>query len=632
MKTLLLFLASLLSLLTQAQTIVGYRASTLSSGQQVVMAIYADGSRKQVSTLPSDAAVARKGGQVRLPYAPEAKWVFTPEQFGTNKYYSPNFKFSLDWNPGGKSVPYRRAMGVNLFNTWAVQADQRANLQAGEGMIYLTESSLHGPLEGAGYFESSLADYEAYVFPRVPPCGYGDFANIKLVTFNLEQSNDWNRGNYAGNAHWPTWDAAKNRSVVCEFDGQTRTLEQIDQQGLWGIEAAVRRGNRRKVAMKAVRMRAAYPVKISDGSSMYQGLPRLDFAGLNNVFLNSSADVSHIGGSGGTITLNGRTYTGMNGSQYSEEDVMWGYYYLFSFDLSVQAYNDIFINQVVGKTNLPYLWSQLGRRHIVADEKGYLQLNRRLQQLNLGTTKPIVRMIEPMFEGRGYVPETGGFVDRLTWPELQPSATGDSEPPKVWQPPYFNYSRYIVTRFFAGDTDGWGFHMFPLGPNHVGQELNHANFNFHLHSITAIYQARNDMQPYETYFPGSTLVEDPEVQLNQTGNFSAYTGTEAYNYSDGTQGTQKPAYMLRYKPTSDGWRVLIMGGMNQDWTQERTDIIRVPGGGLNGNMFRVKLRGASAQVYEFIVKSSDSNQTYEALPAGNTSWERPAYGGRTKAN
>ena len=86
--------------------------------------------------------------------------------------------------------------------------------------------------------------------------------------------------------------------------------------------------------------------------------------------------------------------------------------------------------------------------------------------------------------------------------------------------------------------------------------------------------------------------------------------------------------MLRYKKTETGWRVVILGGMNQGWTAERTDVVRVPGSGLNGNSFRVKLRGPSAQVYVFDVKASDKNQYYDAVPMANPSWEKPGYAGR----
>jgi hypothetical protein len=613
-----------------SQSIVQYRVSTL-NGQQLVMAIYSDGSRKQVASLPPDAVRARVGGLVRLPYAPEPKQTFNPGQFGANKYYSPSFKFSADFNPNDLTVNQMKQYGQTLFNWWLTKGDDKLTLQEGDGMAYVTESGLHGPLEGAGYFESTLADYEAYVFNHLPACGYGNNAGIKYVIFNLEQSNDWNRGNYANNGKWPSWEAAKNRSVKCEFDGNTRTLEQIDQQGLWGVEASVRRGNRRLVCYQAARMRAAYPIFIADGSSMYQGLPRMDFRNLNNVFLNSGADVSHIGGSNGQITLNGRTYTDMYGSQWSHEDFMLGYYYLFGFEMYNQDYQDIFVNQVAGKTNYPYLWGKVLLRHIVADEKGYLQLNRRLMVNNQGHTRPIMRMIEPVYEGAGHVIETGQSIDRLTWPELQPNVTGDYEPPKTWQAPWLNYSRYVVTRFFAGNEPGWGLHLFPIDPSHLTKEKTLKQYNFHWHALAALWQARADMQPYENYYTGSTLVEDPEVQENGSGGFTAWTGVEAYNYSDGTIGTQHPSYMLRYKPVAGGWRVLIMGGMNQNWTQERTDIIRVPGA-LNGNVFRVKLRGPAAQVYEFSVKSTDSNQTYEAVPNANVNFERAGYAGRTSAN
>lgn len=141
-------------------------------------------------------------------------------------------------------------------------------------------------------------------------------------------------------------------------------------------------------------------------------------------------------------------------------------------------------------------------------------------------------------------------------------------------------------------------------------------------------QARADMQPYETYYPGSVLVENPEVQLSRAGDFVAYNGVAAVNNNAGNQGPKRPAYMLRYKTVPGGWRVVLIGGMLQNWTEERVDMVRLPGGLLNGNRFQVKLRGPSVQVYEFMVKSSDSNQVYEALPIAAPDWEKPGYAGR----
>ncbi|GAB4042555.1 hypothetical protein [Spirosoma litoris] len=639
MKKTLLVLSLLFSFLgAVAQNApVSYRVSTLNNAQ-IVIAQYADGSRKQVSSLPTDAVVGRKGGIVRLPYAPEGKAQFNPEQFGTGKYYSPTFGFAMDFNPGAKTPAQLRARGQNRFTQWTVSSDEKAALPFGDGVLYLTESSFNYEYEGALYYESTLSAYEAKLWATFPTLGTGVNTGFKYLVFNIETSNGWGRGNYTGaSSFWPSWESVKTHSIKCEFDGVDRTLEQIDNANLWDVETAVRRANRLLIAFKVARAKAALAgvtnLKISYGASPYQGLPRKDFQPTTHgIFQPGSANVNNIGGSNNTIVLNGRTYSGMTGDQWGQEDFTTGYYYLFNFDIARSDYNDIWVNKLAGTQNYPYLWSKIKLRHIVADEKGYLQKNREWQQLKQGTKRGILRMQEPVYEADAAGIVDGTFpaeIHRLPFAEVQPSVTGQSEAPKIQQPPYLNYSRYCVTRFFAGNEENWGFYVFPTDISTVRGNISALpQYNYHQHALTAIYQARADMQPYEQFYTGSTLVEDPEVQLNGAGNFSAYDGTDAYNYSDGVQGQQKPAYMLRYKATSTGWRVLILGGMNQDWTAERTDIIRVPGGGLNGNLFKVKLRGPAAQIYEFAVKNTDSGQTYEALPQGNTAWERAGYAGR----
>ena len=589
-----------------------------------------------VSRLPSDAVRAKIGGRTLLPYAPEAVQTFNPSQFGSGKYYSPSFGFSVDFNPGSLTPAQRKLQGVNLFNFWSVSLAEKQALAYGDGMLYLTENGLHGPLEGAGYYESSLAQYEAYIRNTMPACGYGDDAGAKLLVFNIEQSNGWGRGNYGANSHWPSWASSKDKVVTCESDGVVRTLEQIDNLNLWDVETQVRRANRLIIAFKVARDKGKPGLKIIYGASMYQGLPRLDFQNNGGIFQPGNANVTFInsGAGSGNITLNGRSYTGVSGSHWSQEDAMNGYYYLFNFDISRADYNDIWVNKLAGTQNYPYIWSKIKLRHIVADEKGFLQLNRARMMSNQGSKRGILRMQEPIYEADAAGVVDGTFpaeIHRIPFVELQPNVTGNSEAPKIQQPPYLNYSRYCVTRFMAGNDPGWGYYMFPADAAKVRIDLSATPyFNHHLHNYTALYQARADMQPYETFYTGSTLVEDPEVQLNQTGSFSAYDGTAAYNYSDGTLGTQKPAYMLRYKATSTGWRVVILGGMNQDWTAERTDIVRVPGA-LNNNQFRIKLRGPAAQVYEFSVKNTDTGQTYDALPVATPSWEKPGYAGRVGA-
>ncbi|WP_020597875.1 hypothetical protein [Spirosoma panaciterrae] len=646
-RFLLLLFPLLWSLAGSAQTISTYWSLTQPNSSTVGFAAYSDGHMEVVNTIPSGLVNSRKGGRLVLNYAPEAKRVFNPGQFGSGKYYAPpsTFRFISDWNPGGLTVAQRKALGVNSFNHWSLSSTDKQNLSYGDGVLYLTESGFHQEYEGALYYEKSLADYEAKIWSTLPSAGYGADPGVSLIIFNIEQSNGWGRGNYGANSHWPSWESSKGHKVQMESVSGEMTLEQIDNTpGLWAQETAVRRANRLHILFQAARAKGKPGLQISYGASMYQGLPRMDFAdNSHGIFQDGFADVSRIGGSGGTIVLNGRTYTGVTGSHWSKEDIMDGYYYLFGKDMPQSEYQKIFVDKVDSTQNYPYLWKQVRTRHIVADEKGYWQLNWKRQIDRQGQKRGIIRQIEPQYESDQIFLYSGdtwtgqSVNSRITWNDLQPGITGDGEAPKQWQEPYLNYSRYVVARMMAGNNPGNGFYLFPpANPNWVNLDLSATPvFNHHLHSITAIYQARADMQPYEAWFSGSTLVEDPDVQLNQTGSFLNYNGTEAYNYNGGVQGTQKPAYILRYKAQTNGdIRVLIVGGMNQSWTSERTDIVRAPSSftALRGNQFKMKLRGPSAQMAEFLVRASDSNQTYEAVFSANPSWERPGYGGRVAAS
>ncbi|UFH52268.1 hypothetical protein [Spirosoma sp. KNUC1025] len=250
-------------------------------------------------------------------------------------------------------------------------------------------------------------------------------------------------------------------------------------------------------------------------------------------------------------------------------------------------------------------------------------------QARAGKVRPMWRQIESCYEGNWHAP----FAEVQNIRRYGNDNFRDT--PRLWQPPYEQYSRYVVTRFFAGDEPDWGFYLFPADPPDIVKDLNNpadpdtkAYYNFSQHPVSAMLQARADMQPYETYYPGSVLVENPEVQLSRAGDFVAYNGVAAVNNDAGNQGPKRPAYMLRYKTVPGGWRVVLIGGMLQNWTEERVDMVRLPGGLLNGNRFQVKLRGPSVQVYEFMVKSSDSNQVYEALPMAAPDWEKPGYAGR----
>ncbi|RYC69627.1 hypothetical protein [Spirosoma sordidisoli] len=596
---------------------------------------------------PSSMTPARIGIRSLAPYKPEPVQVFNPQQFGVGDYYHPNFTCAIDFTDG-KTVPERKALGINLFNAPTMDDAQKGALTFGEGMLYITESTCHKELEGPGVYESSLQTYFQKIWQYIPALGYGIDVGIKYAIFNIETSLGWGRDVYGQGGHWAkTWDQAKSLSIVCEKDGVTRTLEQLHNQGPaeWDREFTTRRANRMTLLLLVAREKGYPGLKVSFGASPYQGQPRIDFATGNSVFTDGACNVNHIGGSGNVITLNRpgggtSTYT-MAGNQWDYEDFVTGYYYDFYFDVPVrQDFIDIWVNKLPHTQNYPYIWSKMGVRHVFADEKGYIQLNRQRMLARQGVVRPFKRQVEPMYEanaagivaGQWVEANQGGEIFRVPHTHLQSSILyadlNKFDTPKVWQQPYEMDAFYCVTRFFAGNDEGWGFHMFPFNfaPESVRFPIINTNYYKHeMHTITAIHQARKRMQPYERYYTGSTLVEDPEVQINETGSWSAYSGTDAYNYNAGSFGVQKPSFMLRYKAVSGGWHVLIAGGMNQGWTTERTDQVRVPGGLLNGNKFRCKLRGPSVHIFEFFVRDSDTNQTYEAVPNTPTGWERPGY-------
>lgn len=588
---------------------------------------------------PSNRQPARIGISRRTNYTPEPQhYIINTDQFAKNLYFDPSYR----WTPGiagTQSVAERVALGVNLMTQWEVTPEEKQqNLSGVAGILILTESSIHGgasELEGFKYFDTSLEAYEAFVINRVPSIGGGADVFSRFVQFNIETSNSMDRAYFGDTAtpFWPAWSSVSGKQTRCEFDGQMRTYQQLSDQGLFPIEAAYRRANRLAVLFAVVKNKAAQPYKQLYGSSIYQGYPDLNKVGQNTAFLLSSADVSKIGGDNqGNITLNGRAYK-LTGSQYANEDWMSGYYYLQTAQFSLADYQDIFQNRRSETQNYPYLWSRMKPWHIVADEKGYWQMAREQMMLNLGKTHPILRMDEPMYESDYGDIDGQSLPCRIPFPQLQNSITFAGvanyvETPKVWQPPVNTYSRQMTWRFLCG-ADGGGMYTFNTNPVFVKGDLTKMPlYNHHLHAYTARFQARMDMQPLEAWFAGSTMVENPEVQMNSTGSFTAYTGPQAFGYRGGVWGPPKPAFIARYKAVSGGWEVKLLGGMLQANDSVSTHTVRIPG--LQGNTMQVTLRGYGAHLFEFVIKASDSNQNYVAS-APSSSYSKPGYGGRVQS-
>ncbi|GAB3883501.1 hypothetical protein [Spirosoma agri] len=620
---LLLLISSFVQTTATAQ--FTYRQSVVGT-DTLVYRIDFEGKAVRVARLPADVTRSKKAIQRLNTYTTEAKATFNTAQFGTGKYFDPNYFFSIEFNGNLDNVPTRKAQGVSMFSSHVQPNQDEYNaLPQNQKIYYGFEGSLHGQYEGAKYYESTIEQLEAQYNSSIPS---GYFYAVP----NIETSTEWNQWRYVQQTGhgYDSWQVAQNRSIKCESDGVTRTLGQLYSSGLWDIEMTVRRANRNAIMATIFRARNTY---FAYGSSMKQGEPRIGDIGNKSVFIEGTPRLTFIGGNDatGTITLNGRTYTGINKNVYGYENSMLDYYYYFSSTLNSSDYQSIFIAKNPGTQTLPYIWSKQLPYHIVASEKGHWQANKwKMQNVPGQTDRGSVRMQEPFYEGNFYTTdgvEVGAF---MPFAEVQGvPVDGFSYTPKVWLAPYLTYGAYVVHRFLEGSTPGSGYHLFNA-PGQAKLPSSHGIYNHHLHTITAIFQARNDMQPLERFYAGSTLVQDPDVQLLETGSWLNYNGSDAFGFqADGGRLPQKPAYIVRYKPTSSGWQVYVEGGMNQDWTASRIDRIRLPGA-LNGNVMRVKLTGPSVHVYEFAISSGDTGQVYEATQTITTTV--PGYGGRLNLN
>lgn len=623
-KLLFLWLVLLTSLSVQAQ--FRYRWSVLPSGDTLKERLNSDGSWVYVKYIPGDATYGRFGIRKVNLYTREGIASFNPAQFGTGKYFAPNYFFSVDFNVNQDNLATRLSQGVTLFSRFIqpVQSEYD-NLAGSRKFYYQTENELHGPLEGAGYYESDLATVEARLYSVIP-------YNVGYWVANIETSNEWNQWRYGEGAHgYDNWNTAKNRQIRSERTGELITLEQLWNSGQWEAEAQVRRNNRLAIMMTIARQRNP---NVAYGASMFQGEPRTNSLTTTNIFKEGTADVSHIaGGDGnGTITLNGRTYQGINKNVYAYETSMHDYFYYFGWsDFSLTDYNEIWLQKKAGTQSMPYIWSRMVPYHIVASEAGHWLANRARMNLYGQSIRGSVRMQEPNFEGQFYTTDFAAHESFVPMQELQNILVdGYTITPKVFLPPYYTYSAYAVHRFLEGDTPGSGYHLWNA-PGVCRLPTSHPLYQHHLHTVTSLFQARNDLQPLETFYAGSTLVTQPEVQLNQAGSWASYNAAEAFGFQpDGGRIAQKPVYLVRYKQNPNGWQVYIVGGANLNWGESRTDLVRIPGGLLNGNLFRVKLTGPGAQLYEFAVKASDSGQTYDAT--NYTVNTASGYAGRINAN
>lgn len=618
-----------------AQTV--YRKSQLADGTKINRVDGTPGTfrfdQKFTGTLPSNAVPWKGGSRFQYPYAPSTKGVINAPQFGSGLYYSNTYKFSVDFpGIGAYSPDQRKLWGINKFTYWSVKPEHRSQLKFGDGWHYWTENGLGDYMRSYGnFFMTDLQTFVNNAWDHVPAMGYGDFEAYDTWIMNIEQLNFFDPGpksgpplpGYSGNGYAPDWDSFKDRTIQMESSPEKITVAQLAARGYdaWYSEFRVRRANRYVLLQLIFKEKTKPGTKVSYGSPRYTPFPYTQWENSNDAFIDSFCKVQYCGGNpDGYITLQkpgGASWTvRLNTDVYGVEDVNDLYYYPGNMDMDQSDYNDIFYAHKDGTQTAEYLWSKVKPIHIVGIEKAIHQYQQNRMMLRDGKLRPIFRQIQLFYEADYY------------WP------FSDVYGSKVYYPPYEHYARFVVSRFLAGNTEGWGFYIFPTHfPDLTVDIKNNADpninkyYNFAQHTAETLLQARRDMQPYEIWYTGSTLVENPEIKINQTGDWVAPTGGQAVNNTYGVQGPSKPAYIMRHKPVQGGWNVVIVGGMLQNWTDERTDLVRVPGGALTGAQFRVKLRGPGVHIYEFFVASSDSNQTYDALPTAITSQERAGYSG-----
>ncbi len=636
-----------------------YKKTKNSAGQTITRTEAVAGSNEftvVVNNPPTDLTRARIAGKVAIPYAREEKKLLNLDQFGTGKYYDPNFVFTCDYRDLNKSLDQMRAYGQNLFadfQTRGVLDDggaEKNGIPYPQRLIYDTESGLHGYLQGVRYYEETLETVEAYYQQSItgPNQGYW--------VANIETSNEWWPGNQSSGA-WPgypdwatgsystahsgAWGDSQNKTIKLESNnGEQVSLLTLANRGFgaWQNEMVTRRSNRLVVMMQNAGRKGNGRGRIAFGGSMYQGKPDYSTAYTTGAFQDGNANPNAFANDGNSnVVLNGRTYK-LQGGVYDYETFHLDYYYVFSFHIAQQDYNEIWQQEQADKTNFPYIWSKIRPDHVVADQIGHFQANDYRMRNGKGTPeRPVILLRELLYEENlaGIIENQGyqGVIGRVPkgfdfgWVNFNNGGTIYDDAIKIWLPPYLMYSYYMTARWYYANRPGSGVYVWNApGQYNIG---NTESVNHHIHTVTAAWQARADMQPYERFLGLSTLVEKPEVQISQSGNWLSYDAIAAFNYAQGVKGPEKPVYQIRYLAQAGGYRVLILGGMRQEHGAERVDNVRYQFPGMSSPVtFQVKLRGPAAQIYEFSVASADAGQTYTAQPMAQPAWEKAGYAGR----
>lgn len=569
-----------------------------------------------VTKLPSGARSTNGAANIRRPWLPSpGKRNFQLVDMGGSKS---KYFLSIDFRPD--YISHQQWLNAGVTRLSQFTSDQTGGLYPFSGVpdsqkfLYLTESGLNRDKEGYLYWRSTLAEMEQLWMNTIPGHGRG-----VLVFPNQETSNFWSRwyhGNQNGEGnigHFPPWPQIKDDVIVLESQPGSMTVEQLFNSGLYNQEIAVRRQNRLHIQHAIIQRNGAAS---GIGSSAYQGDPGPNTLTNATRFLDEgSANVNNIGGSNGVITLNGRTYTGIEGSFWKRETVNLNYYYYFDCRINGKVLED----PDYENPNHPYanissaveLYKLIQDPNPVAREVGHwLGNDRLLKQVHGGKSIPTVRMTELHYEGGA------------RWPKPFRAIYPWGDPAKIWLPPVTMRTIYMVNHFLEGETENAGFHIFyAAGSPNQGIIYNldsRPNLNHEFHTLDALFAARRDMEPMIDKISGSTLITDLDIRVGNTGDFQRLNGVDSWNQN-------KPCFVARPKVSPTGTSVLLMGGYGQSFNTTRTDQVRIPGYG-NGSVIEITYKGPDVQFFEVFFPADGGTMQYVAksiVPA----WEKQGYGG-----
>ncbi|MVM34234.1 hypothetical protein GO755_29660 [Spirosoma sp. HMF4905] len=567
---------------------------------------------------PTGTTPAYLASRVGKLYTPEAaKRTLNLVDIGGSKSL---FFFSSDAREDEKKHAAWLSAGAGRISQWSSNesaGSRFSDLPDGKKFVYQTQSSLPG--EGFWWWAMSVVDFEQGCINMINawPAGV-------IWTANIETNNYWQRFYHgddsgAGNiGHYPPWPEIKGVRIQMESQPGSMTVEELfANPGLQAQEVAVRRSNRFAIMLDVAGRGGA---DRCFGSTPYQGDPGDQTLTSNTRFLDEAdINLNNVGGSNGTIVLNGRTYTNMNGSFWKKQTVNLDYFYYFGF-----LYDGVYVDASIFEnsahpyhthTNYPDLYAHMSDGNIVAREIGHwLGVQKRLADVNGGNPIPSIRMTELHYEGNfSRVPNGFGLSGTFL----------DGGSPKVWITPVSMENMYKTYHFLEGEREKSGFHVFyAAGAPNQGiiynkDSIAYLNHAWHTHS--QLWAARRDMETILDKIANSTLTTDIDIKVGNTGDFQRLNGVSAWNQN-------KPCAATRHKTTSEGTAVLGLIGFGQDSDTTRTDVIQIPG--LSGNMrIQCTYKGPQVFLFECLFPNGVTNQTIIAQSIIASEF-KPGYGGR----